>query len=196
MLLAAGELGLQIVDHGGEVRDLRRLAVRAALGAAQGRRIAEIELAVIQIRHAGQALTEGVHANDIGVHLTDAHRQGVDLFLQDALDVLDLRLSDAAVRPTSYPADRWDCAAVPRTQAHADGERRAHDAEHQQRRSRHDHGMVQVKLFHSARLAADKNDIHTDYSSNAVIDASNRCIMSYGRFEIMPRAVRVDYAEN
>ena len=89
--------------------------------------MAEIELAVVQIRHAGQALTEGVQANDIGIHLSDPHRQGVDLFLQDPLGVLDLRLlMQQFGRPIAQLIDGV-AAAVPRTQTHADGEGRAHD---------------------------------------------------------------------
>ena len=94
--------------------------------------MAEIELTVIQIRHTGQALTEGVQANHIGIHLSDAHGQGIDLFLQDALGILDLGLLvQEFSRPIAQLIDGI-AATMPGAQAHADGECGAHDCEHQQ----------------------------------------------------------------
>jgi hypothetical protein len=55
------------------------------------------------------------------------------------------------------------------TQAHPDGKCGTNDAENQEQRRGDDHRMAQVKLFHAARLAADKNDIHAVFSSNADI---------------------------
>jgi hypothetical protein len=55
--------------------------------------------------------------------------------------------------------------------------------------------MSQVKLFHSARLATDKNYIHTDFFFQQPDNAENKRLVRPG-LRIMPRAVRVDYAEN
>ena len=123
----------------------------APLGAAHGRRIAEIELAVVQIRHAGQALTERIQADDVGIHLPDAHRQRVDLFLQDAPDVLDLRLlAQQFGRPIAELIDGIGapCRAprpMPMENAPPTIASTTSDG------SRHHHRMAQVKLFHSAR---------------------------------------------
>ena len=136
--------------------------VGTALSASYGRRMTEIELPIVQIRHAGQALTKRIQPYDIRIHLPNAHRQGIHFLLQNALGVFDLCL---LVQQLSRPITQLIygvTAAVTGTQTYADGECRAHNGEHQQHRRRHNHRMSQVKLFHSARLAADKNDIHTD----------------------------------
>lgn len=176
---------MQVIHHGREIGDLRRLAIRPALRAAQGRRIAEVELAVIQIGHARQAFAQGIDADDIGIHLAHAHGEGIDLLLQDALDLFDLRLLPEQVgRPAAELIDGV-AGAVASAQTHANGESAAHDTQHEEHGCTHDDGMTEVKLLHSARLTADKNDIHADYSSYAVI-ALNRCITSYGRGRLCP----------
>ncbi len=68
---------------------MRRLTIGRDF-TANGRRVTEVEFAVIEIRHARQALTQGIQANDVGIHLSDATRQRVDLLLQHPLGVFDL----------------------------------------------------------------------------------------------------------
>ena len=56
-----------------------------------------------------------------------------------------------------------------RAQADADREGAADDTDHQRKGRSHDQGVMKVQLLDLAGLAADKNDIHTDFRSNAVI---------------------------
>src|ERR1700679_2090390 len=129
--------------------------------------MAEIEFAVIEIRHTGQALAECVQADDTGVHLAHPHRQGVHLLLQDPLGILDLPLLAQQFGGPVAQLIEWIAMSMPGAQTDADGECRAQDPEHHQGGSRHNHGMPEVKLFYSARFAADKNDIHMDLDSYA-----------------------------
>ncbi len=141
----------------------------AALTTPQRRRIAEIELAIVQFCHARQALTQCIDANDVRIHLTHSHCQGIDLFLEDALDVLDLRLLPEQISGPIAQLIDGATPSMPGSQAHTHRKSTAHNGQHHSYRRRHNHGMAQVKLLHPARLTADKNDIHEGYASNAVI---------------------------
>src|SRR5271167_270204 len=158
----------------------------------------EIKLSVIQICHTGQALTQSIEADHIGVHLPDAHGQRVDLFLQNAFGVFDLAfLLDEFSRPIAQLIN--GIAHMPGAKTHSDGERSSEDSKHQHHRHRQDDRVMQVKLFHSARLATDKNDIHTAYTSNAEImlktgGSRRACVIPV--YRVCPGALRVDYAEN
>ena len=107
LLLAAGELGLQIVDHGGEIGICAGwpspLSAPPSAGGLPKSNSPSSRLAM-RVRR----LPRASKANHIGIHLPDTHRQGIDLFLQDAPHILDLRLLTAEGRPTSCPAGRWD----------------------------------------------------------------------------------------
>ena len=148
-LLTARQLALEGVDHRRQARDLGRLAVGATL-TAHGRRVAEIELAVVQIRHAGQTLAECVETYHVGIHLTDAHRQSVDLLLQNPARLLDLALlAQQFRRPGSKLIDRAQRYA-PDAQGHANRERSADDRKHDGE-SHNDHEWpAQVELFYLA----------------------------------------------
>jgi hypothetical protein len=102
---------------------------RRSLRRPQGRRVAEIELPVIQIRHARQALAERIEANDIGIHLADAHRQRIDLFCKYMPNVLDLGLFRSS-SADQFPEliDRIELR-LPRLPSHTDGKCPAHDAD-------------------------------------------------------------------
>ncbi len=101
--------------------------------------------------------------------MADAHGQGIDLLLQDTLDVFDLRLLPQQVgRPITQLIDRIGrTMACPETHPH--GERGAYDTDYDEHSCRHDDGVTEVKLLYSTRFAADKYDIHADCSSKAVI---------------------------
>ena len=55
-------------------------------------RALEIEFAVVDVRHLREALAQRVEANDVGIHLADAHGDRVDAALQLGLEFLDLGL--------------------------------------------------------------------------------------------------------
>ena len=132
------------------------------------RGIAEIELAITQIRHARQALAERIEADHVGVHLPDAHCQGIDLFLQHAPYVLNLRLF--AQQPGGQAAQLVDrVRAAVRPQAHANGKCAAYDDEHHRDGSSEHQRVAQVQLFDTAGLAANKYDIHREIGSETVI---------------------------
>src|SRR6185437_14715021 len=98
-VLERGKLGIaqrdplvQTVDHGREVRYLRAHPFPVRLRSA-GRRIRiEVELPIVDVGHLGQALAQGIEANDVGVHRTQPHGHRVHPFLELLLEVVDLLL--------------------------------------------------------------------------------------------------------
>ncbi len=91
--LAAAVIDLRAerVDHGVQRRHDRTLA-RARLGAAERRRLVEIELAALELRDFGQVLAERVQAQQLGLHLADPRRECRDLVVDVLLDARELHL--------------------------------------------------------------------------------------------------------
>ena len=163
LLFAAGQLALQLVDHGREAGNLRRLAI-CGLAAALRRRFAEVEFPVVQIRHPRQAPAQRIEPDDVRVHLADPHRERIDLVLQYPPQVVDLRfLMHQFSGPAAQLVDGIG-GTMSLTQAHADRESAPDDPEYQ-RQSRHDHQrLAQIELLDAARLAADEDDVHLGIS--------------------------------
>jgi len=109
--------------------------------------------------------------------------------LQYPLGIFDLGLLfQQFSRPIAQLIDRTP-AFVAGTQAKTDGKRAADDHKHAQNRRRDDDRVAQIKLFHTARLTADEDDIHSD-GSNADVIMRSGCIASY--FRLCPGSVRLD----
>jgi len=74
---------------------------------------------------------------------------------------------------------------VTRTQTDSNRKCAADDAQYAQKCRRDDGRVAEVKLFHPARFAADKDDIHSDDASNADVMLKIRRLILMK--EIMPR---------
>ncbi|MGA2840230.1 MAG: hypothetical protein ABSG18_08655 [Steroidobacteraceae bacterium] len=84
-------------------------------------------------------------------------------------NILDLRLLPQQVcRPTTQLIDRIGAAMVG-AQADTDRKSTTHDSDDQTDRRRDDQGMLQIQLLDSACFAANEDDIHRDFRSNAGI---------------------------
>ena len=88
------------------VPKIAKIVVNIGMGEAS-QNVKLLDVAVIELGHTRQALAQSVHPDDIGVHLADAHGQGIDLFLQDMLKGFELRLLPQQVgRPITQLIDK------------------------------------------------------------------------------------------
>ena len=154
LLFAAGELVLQVIDHGGEARDLGGLAV-GGFAATQRRRVAEIEFAIVQIGHARQALAEGIKRMTLAfiwpTRMASALTFSCSTRLVSSIWAFCLQQFG---RPVAQLIDRAR-RAMASAQPQANGKCGTDDSEHTEHRSTDDKRMPKVKLFHPARFAAD-----------------------------------------
>ena len=88
--LAQAHALLQLHQHRGQVRDLRADALALVLRSALRRVAIEVELAAVDVGHLGEALAQGIQADDVRIHLAEAHRHRVHPQLQLLLEVGDL----------------------------------------------------------------------------------------------------------
>jgi hypothetical protein len=89
--VARGDLLLEAVQQCVEIRGLHGGA-DVGFRAAHGRLAAEVEFAPVDVGHLREALAQRVEADDVGIHLADAHGHRVDAALQLGLQFLDLGL--------------------------------------------------------------------------------------------------------
>ncbi len=89
--LAQAHALLQLHQQLGQIRDLRTDALALVLRSASGRVAVEVELAAVDVSHLGEALAQGIQANDVRIDLAEAHGHRVHPQLQLLLQVGDLR---------------------------------------------------------------------------------------------------------
>lgn len=90
MLAGGGKLLLQLPQI--LLERLHRHVVDRLIAATNADRLVEVELAVLQLAHLGQALAQGVEPGGLRLQLAQACRQGVDLGLRSALRLRKLGL--------------------------------------------------------------------------------------------------------
>ncbi len=143
----------------GEIGDLGADAV--AVFRAAGRRLAvEIELARIDVRHVREALAQRVEADHVGVDLTEAHRHGVDAFLQLRAQVGDLlALIGEHLAPLGRIAVMHGRAAA-LAELHAESERGTENSERQDPDHTKGHRMRQIQLPCPTFTLRKQNQVH------------------------------------
>ena len=80
--LAQVDALLELVEHAGQIRDLRADPVALTPGPPRGGSRSKLNSRLSMLGHLGEALAERIQADHVGVHLAQAHGHRVHAQLQ------------------------------------------------------------------------------------------------------------------
>jgi Mg-chelatase subunit ChlI len=118
----------------------------------------EVELAVIDFRHVGEALAERIQSQDVGIDRAQAQRHRIDPVLELRAQLLDLAL--LVIKGTVEGCGRMgliDSLARALAELHAQSKGGAEDAEHEDAEDGEHRRMRKIEL-QRPRLACRKPD--------------------------------------